>query len=335
MSTFAAALCLVAASAPGLLLPTNFGPSPAADQETPAPQAPAQEAPKSAPLVPGELPADTAPDVRELWQRFRANQRAPGAAEGPLRTFDVEFKLRLRRANQSNDLEARVLYEAAGRLVRFSPVGQPEVGRSKKGFWLKDGEEVRWLAGREYATDRAQVEEALAVASAFTRLSDPSRLRIASLALLRRGPMGLPSGEGTPRVRDLIWLELLSPDFELGARQQVGPSTGPTLDRVRIGLEAGTLVPRIVEVSPLVPPPPPPPALDPAAEPVQGPVLQTIYLLEESKPLSGLRVPHRMFIFERRATDSRAPGLPEAPTGEVYLQRGALNVDLAAERFEP
>lgn len=334
MSSFAIALCLVAACAPRIPFAALEHLLPAAAQVTP-PAEPAAESPQApAPLVPGELPPDTSPEARELWQRFRASQRVPGAVEGPVRTFDVEFGLRLRRANQSNDLEARVLYQATGALVRFSPVGQSEVGRSKKGFWLKEDDEVRWLAGREYATDRTQVEEALTLASAFTRLSDPSRLRIARLALAKRGPTNLPRASGSANPRDLVWLELLSPDFELGARQQTGRSNAPTLDRVHIGLDAETLVPRIVEVKPLEPPPPPP-TTDPAAEPVQGPVQQTIYLLEDSKPLSGLRVPHRMFIFERRATDNRAPGLPEQPTAEVFLRRGALNVDLAPERFEP
>lgn len=331
MSSFAIALCLVATWAPRAPLAALPHMLPVAVQDSP----PADPAAAPGPLVPGELPPDTSPEARELWQRFRANQRLPDAIEGPVRTFDVEFGLRLRRANQSNDLDARVLYRAAGALVRFSPVGQSEVGRSQKGFWLKEDDEVQWLAGREYATDRTQVEEALKLASAFTRLSDPSRLRIARLSLSKRSPTNLPRLPGSANPRDLVWLELLSPDFELGARQQPGRPNAPTLDRVHIGLEAETLVPRVVEVKPLEPPPLPPPATDPAAEPVQGPVLQTIYLLEDSKPLSGLRVPHRMFVFERRATDNRAPGLSEQASAEVFLRRGALNVDLPPERFEP
>ncbi len=308
---------------------------PATPESTPsepaAPQAPAR--------APGELPADTAPAARALWDRFAAAQRVMGAPAGPVRSFDVEFQVRTRTGSQSNDLRAKVLWRGPG-LVRFSPVGQAEVGRSPKGYWLRDGDEAIELSGRDYGKDRDDIDMALRISQSFARLADPTRLDIHALRMSDGPPADLPKVNGL-RPRDLVWLELETADFNLASRSMPGargPRGAPPLDRVRLGLTSKDLLPRIVHVTPLVAGPEPAanPASDGAPAPVAArPIHEAIYVLDRHAPLTGLRVAREVYMYERGPETVRAPGIPERPTYEVFLLRGELDVKIPDARFLP
>lgn len=297
-----------------------------------------QDAPQEPPpLVAGELPADTAPAARELWERFVAAQQVSERA-GPVRSFAVRFALRTRRGVQTNDLEASLAWRAPG-AVRFEPKAKPAVGRSAAGrYWMRDGDEVVWYDGRDYEVDREQIDEALDLAHTFARLSDPTRLRIAALRVLERAPR-LPKADGID-PRKLTWIEVHSPDFALPERGPVakrdGKQAGPRLERVELGLDAETLTPRVARVTPLAPPQPPPPAAADGPPPPM-PVVERVFVLNDVREVGRRRVPHAVLVYQKVLGASDPVGAGERPSQELFLQQpgSRFDVELPDSRFEP
>ena len=136
--------------------------------------------------------------------------------------------------------------------------GDRELGRDEDGYWLRDPKDldrdgnarVVRLDGREYATDRRQIDDVLALSESFRAFADPSALRLTKLAL-STPPLSEVPEEGARFGAQLLWLELESPDFHLPGAPRLGPSGRPLSAWVRLGLDPKTnLVRQALVVAP-------------------------------------------------------------------------------------
>jgi hypothetical protein len=195
--------------------------------------------------------------------------------------------------------------------------------RGARGDFLVDKSGVYPLKGRDYAEDRRELDETVAVARLFVGLTDPGRLRLASLALLPAPPANLPEPL-VKKAAELDWLVLESPDFRVHADGRTA-----TLDRVELGLERETHVPVLALVT------------DPA-----DPRSAVLARLENYQPLDGYRVPWKVATW--RVADGQAAAGPAAgdaqrrplafepkPAVRLWLVEGKLRPALEPTDFEP
>jgi hypothetical protein len=297
---------------------------PRAAQEKPPPFKPPAEREKGADpaasaLVPGALPADAPPEAREAWQRACRSMVAPGSTGKRAAAFDLQFDLRLREPEGGvgrNESEMRFRYIDAQRFARFSLSSGREHVLGPKGPWLIDGEErIRLADTRENLEDLRQIDETVAIARNFLALTDPSGLRIASLARLERPPSTVPAPLAA-RAERLVWLDAQSPDFRL-LRAEGQRADG--LYRVRLGThpETGRIELALVGQD-------------------RGPEADRAVLVElkELEPLDGFLVPRQLLVYEiDTALEPRRFG--ELPTLDLYRTGGTLLPRLTPEDFLP
>jgi hypothetical protein len=249
-------------------------------------------------------------------------QATAGESRGPIRAFDLLFEGRVYSGeNQTNDLDARYLYLEPGHVRMVMKSGRERM-RGPKGDYLIDKSGVYPLRGREYAEDQRELDETVAVARLFVGLSDPGRLRLASLEVLPAPPPRLPEAVAK-KAAELDWIVLLSPDFR---RHQDGARA--TLDRVELGLERESHVPVLAVVT----------------HPTD-PHSAVLARLKDYQPLDGYRVPYDVTTW-RIAPDQAATG-PAAgissqrlafaakPAIRLWLKEGRLRPRLEPADFEP
>jgi hypothetical protein len=289
----------------------------------PAPQPPAAER-----LLPGELPASAAPEARQAWERMcqaTAVDPARARVEGFILTFDATVYSKERQSNDLSDVTYRYLEPG---WVRMSLASDRERMRGPEGdFVIEKGRSVP-LVGREYAEDRRELEQTLAVMKSFVGLTDPRSLRVASLERKGGPPPGLPeslhqtvrSSFGKSEVRKvepqkLVWLEVVSPDLRRSARAE---RSG--LQRAQVGLDPETHLPLLAVLS----------------EERSGgsgggePLLVELFDFRE---LDGYRVPFRVRSYLSDA--SAGPLRYGRPSVELWLKGGTLRPKLAPADFVP
>lgn len=178
------------------------------------------------------------PTAEELWAALCA---ASGpATRAPLQAFELRAEVRTRSGVQVNDLQVDYRYLAPD-CIRFMLPSKNETGRfgpAQEQYWVRTGDQVVILAGREYKEDRAKVDDMLALARNYVALSNPARIRLTSL----ERPAAPPSDLGPELVKDtrkLRWLVLESPDFAL-VRGEAARADKP-LYRVELGLREDAL----------------------------------------------------------------------------------------------
>jgi hypothetical protein len=289
-----------------------------------AAQAPTQQTPQAAPaapptgLTPGQLPANASEGARAAWENLV--KAARGEASAPIRAFQLKFDATVYSGDkQSNDGETTYKFLAPDCVSMVLASGRERM-RGRSGDFLVDKNGVYSLKGKEYKEDERELSETLAVAKLFVGLTEPSRLRLASLELLSAPPAGLPESQ-SKRAAELEWIALTSPDFLARASHDK-----ETLDRVEIGLDRAEHLPALAIVT------------DPAKQ--ESAVLAQ---LEKYQLLDGYRVPSLVTTWRvapaqpgatARAAGGRPPFSPRAAV-KLWLIDGSLRAKLEPKDFEP
>ena len=284
--------------------------------QAPEAQPPAQ--PAAAAPAPGQIPASASAAARGQWEALvKATQ---GESTGAIRAFQLKFDARVYSGDkQSNDGVTLYKYLEPDFVSMVLPSGRERM-RGKKGDFIVDKSGVYDLEGREYKEDKRELAETLRVAKLFASLTDPSRLRLASLDTLSAPPAGLPADQ-SERAAGLDWIALSSPDFL--ARS---PGEKETLDRVEIGLDRSTHLPVLAIV----------------ANPAQ-PTSAVLALLDKYQPLDGYRVPSEVTTWRvappptgasPEPSNARLPFSSRAAV-KLWLKEGTLRAQLQPKDFEP
>src|SRR6185503_4475747 len=91
-----------------------------------------------------------------------------------------------RQGVQTNEGKVDYRYLAPD-CMRFVLPSKNETGRfgpAPEQYWLREGEEVVTLAGREYKEDRRQVDDMIALAKNYVALSNPARITLTKIELM-------------------------------------------------------------------------------------------------------------------------------------------------------
>ena len=224
-----------------LLAPFPTLPAPAAAQEPASPAQDVDEGPSTAAVI-----AAANPEARVRWERLVAASRGNQVTEGPITAFVLRADVLIREGVKRN--EAKVDYQfLAPHYIRFMLPSKRETGRGpgvgQSGYWLKDGEQVIYLAGRENREDRRMVDEMVAIARNFIALSDPARLALTRLELMAAPPTGLPKAMERMARKNVDWIRVASKDFGLLADHVELEPDGPRDFLVDLGIDRGNDLP--------------------------------------------------------------------------------------------
>jgi hypothetical protein len=297
--------CLIALAASAALV----------QSPTPAPPSP----PAAAAPVAGQIPPDASADARARWEALV--KAARGDTTGAIRAFDLQFELRVYSGEkQSNDGGVTRYKYLEPDCVSMEMASGRKRMRGRSGDFLIDKSGVYPLEGRDYKEDQRELAESLSVARLFAGLTDPSRVRLASLGLLSAPPPGLPESLAKTAA-GLDWLVLTSPDFLARAA-----GTRETLDRVEIGLDRSTHLPALALVA------------DPAR-----PESAVLAQLSDYRLLDGYRVPGEVTTWRvappaqgapTRPVEDRLPFSARAAV-KLWLMDGSLRAKLEPKDFAP
>jgi hypothetical protein len=250
---------------------------------------------------------------------------AVAGASAPIDSFALRAHVTARQGVQSNDFEATYQFLAPN-LIRFGIGQNRETGRGpgkgQEAYWLRDGDALTWLAGREYIADRELVARMTTIAGNLIALSDLGKVRTERMELRERAPAILPQALAW-KAKQLVWIEFLSPDFDLyRAEPPAGADAGaPRLFRVLLGAHKKSLRPELV-------------LLREEGEPgtiVGEPLLFELLAFQE---VDGYLLPHGITV---RSVDSASPSLAfeEKPGQEISVLFADLTPGLTPEAFEP
>jgi len=298
----------------------------------------ADGAPPAAPAPTANVPASASAAARELWGRVGQAAHAGDAAPAPLSAFTLSADVLTREEAQTNEMKVDYRF-LAPHYIRFRLPGGRETGRGpgvgRKSYWLRDGDEVVHLDGREDVEGRRLVDEMTSIARNYVVLSDPSRIQLTELSLLDAPPTGLPHALARD-ARKLVWLHLTSPDFALlesagvpGASDAAPDAPGaaaaarPLYD-VELGIASDTNLPAIAVVRPRD-----------ARRTAQAMLIQ----LPKYGEQEGFRLPMTLLVHRPDADAPRLPGagapFEEKPSQEIYVTHAELRPALTPESFAP
>ena len=301
--------------ATGLLGLFLLSPSPSAQEDAPSAQELLDRAEEKKPLV-------ATPEARALWDRLLAASRGTNAE--PIAAFRLRAEASLREGAQRNDLDIEYAY-LAPQFIRFKLSSKRETGRfgpAQRDYWLRDGNEVVFLAGREYTEDRRQVDRMLAVARNFTALSSPETIELTRLEVLQEAPRDLPR-RMRATTKGHAWLRVESPSLALFEEDAQPPRPmdllvqEPKPYRADFGI-APSGRPSHVVIRP------------PAGETRVAPLL---IQLQDFETRAGYQVPQALLVHER---DPSAPErFADLAAQEIYITSIDLAPELEAASFHP
>ena len=253
---------------------------------------------------------------RALWDGLVA--AATGKAEGRVQAFQLDFDAtRYSGDKQSNDISARYSYLAPGWVRMLLKSGRERL-RGPEGDYLIDKSGVHRLVGRDFKQDIVELDESVTVARTFAHLTDPRGVEIERFERLDQAPQGLPPRTGE-LAAGLDWVRIWSRDFRGPRASGDAPDQSPP-DRIDLGLERATLLPRLAILTyPLLPGSPP----DALALEFQD------YL-----ELDGFRVPGRVTAW-RLDLQLRPAGFRERADFDLWLKSGTLRPELSEADFKP
>ncbi|MBM3977098.1 MAG: hypothetical protein FJ299_08925 [Planctomycetes bacterium] len=305
--------------------------------------APFQDPPAPAPepaVPPAELAApalDPAAHAAFLRMCERIDQGQPLA---PLTSFRVRVGIKTLRDGHPNEDTAMLAWRAP-KHVRLELDSGRKQGRGPSGYWLRDGDEVVSLVGRENADSRREIDELAAMCHNFAALARAREWKLTRLEPLAAPPADLPHALREVGAT-LEWLDLSSPDFVL--LDETAPNatiaSGAKEYRVRIGLvRADSKLPKGSKAAPGEP------FLLLIGEQRGGIDIagtKVALALDALKPLEragsklGLRVPGRIYL---RRVDPYSPtgAFEEAPSTEIGLaaKDSLLGAELGDADFAP
>jgi hypothetical protein len=293
------------------------------------------------PVLPGRVPEKTSEEAQRLWAAFRSAQSPSTGPRAPIHGFRLDFSLRLREKDQSNDGDATFAFldppgflscqmASSGRTLLLGPEGP----------FLIDGTEVVSLRGREGKDDRRRLEEWIAISRNFLALAQPERVRLVELRELEPEDV-LPylTSELATRARELDWLEVRSPDFHLYSSFAEGTGAQPVF-RARLGLARE-------------PAPPAANAAAPVGRGVKKPGELVLAILHEERQskvvaaslqvievrsqteLAGYRLPAELAVW-RASEDPPGGAMAFSPYVVLWLQpNGAIDPEFGADAFLP
>ncbi len=270
-----------------------------------------------------ETPADGGnAEARSLWSEVCAAARPQDSARDPIVDFVLRADVLLRKESQSNDLVVDYRYKSPD-LIRFKLPSGRETGKTagtaRSAYWLRDGDELVRLTGRENAEDRRQVDEMVSVAHNFLALSQPEKIELTKLDRKLEPPRWLPKcyeKEGA----SLSWLVLVSTDFALLPEE--GAQKTP-LYTVELGIGPKDRLPKLAIIHPttrqvsLVPP--------------RNAVL---IKLDNYRDQAGFRIPFTLLV-HRLDLQRSPPAFSEKPDQEIWVKEARLNPGLTPRDFEP
>jgi hypothetical protein len=287
------------------------------------------------PLVPGVLPAATSEAARAAWRTVCAATRVPPAKAGNPATppaaigaFDLTFNVIAKPGSVGvNTTDVRFRFLGDPGYLRYTLESGREHVRGPQGDWLIAGERKERLVGDRYAgEDRQQIDQGLAIARNFVALTDPGRLRIASLAVVPRPPFALPAVL-EKRAGELAWLDVRSPDFHLFARRDARTAAAPVQQAPMFRVLLGHTADGRVQLALVQEDRGAATALDPGALLVD---------LREYEPLDGFMVPLQLVVYEVEE-GARPPAFRGRETMDLYRDKdqGSLRPRLAPDDFLP
>ncbi len=292
-----------------------------------APSASATQAPAGAAASSASGPSQAAPrpDASAVWNRLVEAARGPGRAEGPVTGVEIEADVRARQASgQSNDIfEPRFRYLAPG-YVRVSLGSDRETGkgpakRSRDGYWARDKEQISSLKGREFATDRDEIDQILAINRMLLILIHPEQLEAQELALLPRQPS---STQERSVGRKLDWITLRTDRLGLSEK----PSER-TVQQVTIGVDPTTGQPRQAFLIDSLP--------EELASKRRIELQPTrFFAFDDFQDAQGFSVPRKIRVYDLDPAKSR-PKFREQPTLDVVVKHCNLRPELTPEMFLP
>ena len=267
--------------------------------------------------------------ARAAWTRLLDSAGANAAA--PIQAFSLEADVRTRDGARRNDL--RVMYRyLAPAFIRFALPGEQgttkrETGRGpgegQRAYWLREGDEVKELQGRDFTEDRRLVDEMLVVARNFLAFSNLSGLSLESLTLLPVPPPDLPEPwRLKPWWRKLTWLSLESPDFALLHPERRAERPGQRLYVVELGLDPEDGLPRVAVVREQ-----PDPSGGPSASPL-------CFRLDRYSSRDGFLVPLEIVVHPLLETPA-GPRFAVEPSQDITLLDIELRPTFTPEDFLP
>ena len=268
----------------------------------------------------GKIPAGTSDLARQRFERLSSSTWTGEKAPARLRSFMVTFDARVRATSSgSNDLRTTFLYleEGRGYVRGIFPKSRRESVRGPDGDWLLDGEELLDLSDHSNLESRREHQRWLALARNFATLASPGNLRLGHLQTaqvegqgqeLKIGeglPIQFPSGGHAKRARQLDWLQLTTPDFDLLASK----GSRMSLRQVRLGLDPKDGRVRFALVEPL----------DAKAHPTTAPILVEIpsWITIDQRLLPKQLLVHR----RPTAAPPQDQGLPNADPAHLVFEK--------------
>lgn len=269
----------------------------------------------------GEARDEVAATPEALWAAVCAAS-GPASRE-PLQAFQLQAEVRTRSGVQTN--EARIEYRyLAPDCIRFMLPSKNETGRfgpAPEHYWLRTGERVVALAGREFKEDRRAVDDMLALAKNYVALSNPARLNLEGLERPTAPPADL-GPELAKKLRKLTWLAFESPDFALVKREATGEAKNgaapeSTLYRIELGLREDHL-----------------PAVAIVREPGKAGADPLLVMFSRYEASDDFRLPFVLLVHVLDRSESPAR-FAEKPSQEVYVTSASLRPKLSVADFQP
>lgn len=261
-------------------------------------------------LVPADLPGDVSEDARTSWERFLAATRPE--QEGAIHALSFDVEVLTRMEGQATEAGFSLAYLDPDRLRMRTKSGIEQgvgSGIGQKAYWLRKDDELVRLVGRDYETDRRQLDDLLNLCHDLCVLANPETLRVTTLEDMRRAPREL--GGHRHAAKKLDWVVFTSPDFQL-----VRSGSGEL--RVELGLDPETGVAAQAVVR----------------DPKHGAAPRHL-VFEGHAALDGFTVPRAIHVFDTVDPADPSSDFRRKATIEIYLLSGELNPELAPESFDP
>lgn len=278
------------------------------------------------PLAPGRIPSNTDAAAKSTWDALLAATLGASAERKPVSSFSLEIDVVLNEKNQAGGVYD---YLAPGWVrVRLDKTKNVSM-RGPDGDFLLDpdqGVAQRIEDTRESKDDRRQLDDMVSVARNFVALTDPKSLRIARLARMS-APPPVVGPDHAQRAKELVWLDVESPDFRLVRAAK--PGERPALYRVQLGLDAKTSLPMQ--------------ALVHEAGGKASVTPNTLFLeLADWFLADGTRVPKQVKTYEvdpqsvpAGAADATKLRFQLDPTSDVVITKARINPPLTPDAFRP